>query len=94
MIWNGLKYIEMNWNCFLKMSKTVYTLFILYSLTIVYTLKHTKKFKKSDLTLIEINVMCEVPFYFTNKIIIDKIVLLGTTMTLTSRHEFDICLKS
>jgi len=35
---------------------------------------YTIKFKKSDLTLIEINVICEVPFYFINKIIIDKII--------------------
>jgi len=30
--------------------------------------------KKSDLTLIEINVICEVPFYFVNIILIDKII--------------------
>jgi len=30
--------------------------------------------KKSDLTLIEINVICEVPFYFINIIIIEKII--------------------
>jgi len=30
--------------------------------------------KKSELTLIEINVICEVPFYFINKILIDKII--------------------
>ena len=50
--------------------------------------------KKSDLTLIEINVICEVPFYFINIIIIDKIIRLGTNMTLTPRHEFDFDLKA
>jgi hypothetical protein len=33
-----------------------------------------QKIKKPDLTLIEINVICEVPFYFINIIIIDKII--------------------
>ncbi len=32
------------------------------------------KWKKSDLTLIEINVICEVLFYFINIVIIDKII--------------------
>ena len=36
---------------------------------------------------IEINVICEIPFYFINTIIINKIIC--TTMTLTSGHEFD-----
>jgi len=31
-------------------------------------------YKKYDLTLIEINVICEVPFYFINIILIDKII--------------------
>jgi hypothetical protein len=31
-------------------------------------------YKKCDLTLIEINVICEVPFYFINIILIDKII--------------------
>jgi hypothetical protein len=30
--------------------------------------------KKSDLTLTEINVICDVAFYFINIIIIDKII--------------------
>ena len=30
--------------------------------------------KKSELTLIEINVICEIPFYFINIIITNKIV--------------------
>ena len=31
--------------------------------------------KKSDLTLIKINIICEVPFYFINKIMINKIIM-------------------
>ena len=38
-----------------------------------YHISSIKK-KKSDLTLIEINVICEVPFYFMNIKIIDKII--------------------
>ncbi len=30
------------------------------------------KIKKCDITLIEINVICEVPIYFKNKIIINS----------------------
>ena len=52
-----------------------------------------KKIQKSGLTLIEINVLCEVPFYYINIIIINKIIWSSTTMTLTSRHEFDLDLK-
>ena len=33
-----------------------------------------KKIQKSGLTLIEINVLCEVPFYYINIIIINKII--------------------
>jgi len=35
---------------------------------------YVKNIKKSDLTLIEINVICEVPFYFINIILIDIII--------------------
>ena len=51
----------------------------------VIAIKQEEQFieKKSNLTFIEIDVMCEVPFYFVNIIIINKIIWLGTTMTLT-----------
>ena len=48
-----------------------------------------QKKQKSDLTLIEINAICEVPFYFINKIIIDKKIWLGTTVTETSKKKED-----
>ena len=44
--------------------------------------------------LIEINVICEVPFYYVNIIIINKIILLGAAITLTTRYEFDLDLKA
>ena len=50
--------------------------------------------KKSDLTFIEIYVICEVPSYFLNILIKDRIIWLGTTMNLTSGHEFDLDLKA
>jgi len=53
----------------------------------------TENIKKSDLTLIEINVIREVPFYFINIITTYKIIS-GITMTLTSRHKFDLNLKA
>jgi hypothetical protein len=42
---------------------------------------------KSDLLLIEINVVCEVPFYFMNIIITNKITMLGMAMTLTFKKN-------
>jgi len=45
--------------------------FLYYSLVLFDSREYKKK---SDLTLIEINVICEVPFYFINIILIDKII--------------------
>jgi len=37
--------------------------------------------------------ICEIPFYFIDIIIIDKMIWLGTIMTLDSRHKLDLDLK-
>ena len=41
----------------------------------------------------EINFICEVPFYFINIIITYKIILLNINMKLISRQKFDLDLK-